>query len=54
VVQNLGVLPNFLDFLMKKFIEQKIIQDQEYPNMCIINEYQAGQGKIKKKIFTIF
>ncbi|CAB4406198.1 unnamed protein product [Rhizophagus irregularis] len=46
VVQNLGVLPNFLDFLIKRFIEKKFIQstEQEYPNMCIINEYQAGQG----------
>ncbi|RIA87669.1 hypothetical protein C1645_666823, partial [Glomus cerebriforme] len=49
VVQNLGALPNFLDFLIKRFVEQKIIQsvEQEYPNMCImciINEYQAGQG----------
>ncbi|EXX76158.1 hypothetical protein RirG_035650 [Rhizophagus irregularis DAOM 197198w] len=45
VVQNLGVLPNFLDFLIKRFIEKKFIQstEQEYPNMCIINEYQAGQ-----------
>ncbi|GES90701.1 alpha-ketoglutarate-dependent dioxygenase AlkB [Rhizophagus clarus] len=46
VVQNLGKLPTFLDFLIKRFIEKKIIQpiEEEYPNMCIINEYQVGQG----------
>lgn len=46
VIQNLGELPNFINFLIKRFIEKKIIHstEQEYPNMCIINEYQAGQG----------
>ncbi|CAG8492297.1 6958_t:CDS:2 [Funneliformis caledonium] len=46
VVQNLGALPTFLDFIIARFVEQKIIQlsEMEYPNMCIVNEYQVGQG----------
>nr|CAG8613644.1 10308_t:CDS:2 [Entrophospora candida]CAG8620970.1 8668_t:CDS:2 [Entrophospora candida] len=42
IMKDLGPLPDFLDFIIKKIINQEI--DQEPPNMCIINEYEAGQG----------
>ncbi|RIB09841.1 hypothetical protein C2G38_1980683 [Gigaspora rosea] len=44
VIQNLGPLPTFTDFITKRFKQQKIIEFEDEPNMCIINEYEAGQG----------
>ncbi|CAG8678303.1 6240_t:CDS:2, partial [Scutellospora calospora] len=42
--QNLGPLPTFTDFIINRFKQQKIIDFDDEPNMCIINEYEAGQG----------
>ncbi|CAG8578065.1 7465_t:CDS:2 [Cetraspora pellucida] len=39
-----GPLPTFTDFIVKRFKQQKIIDFEDEPNMCIINEYEAGQG----------
>ncbi|CAG8827838.1 30732_t:CDS:2, partial [Racocetra persica] len=44
IMQNLGPLPTFTDFIVKRFKQQKIIDFEDEPNTCIINEYEAGQG----------
>ncbi|KRX03820.1 hypothetical protein PPERSA_04615 [Pseudocohnilembus persalinus] len=40
--QYLGKLPDFCDFIIKRMLNEKII-DQE-PDQLIINEYEPGQG----------
>ncbi|CAG8561025.1 8913_t:CDS:2 [Ambispora leptoticha] len=42
VLENLGPLPHFLDFIIARCISQGIIDTP--PNMCIVNEYNPGQG----------
>ncbi|CAG8516370.1 4999_t:CDS:2 [Acaulospora colombiana] len=45
VMKDLGPLPDFLSFIIQRFGDQEIIQDaKDMPNMCIVNEYDAGQG----------
>ncbi|CAG8671598.1 11615_t:CDS:2 [Dentiscutata erythropus] len=52
VIQNLGPLPTFTDFIIKRFKQQKIIDFEDEPNMCIINEYEAGQAPRSLLIMT--
>ncbi|CAG8794392.1 32734_t:CDS:2 [Gigaspora margarita] len=52
VIQNLGPLPTFTDFITKRFKQQKIIEFEDEPNMCIINEYEAGQAPRSLLIMT--
>ncbi|CAG8556819.1 14918_t:CDS:2 [Racocetra fulgida] len=41
-----GPLPTFTDFIVKRFKQQKIIDFEDEPKTCIINEYEAGQDMI--------
>ncbi|CAG8503761.1 14999_t:CDS:2 [Dentiscutata heterogama] len=43
-ITDIGPLPTFTEFIIKRFKQQKIIDFEDEPNMCIINEYEAGQG----------
>ncbi|CAG8542764.1 2438_t:CDS:2 [Ambispora gerdemannii] len=42
ILENLVTLPQFLDFIITRCISQGIIDTP--PNMCIVNEYNPGQG----------
>ncbi|RHZ88525.1 hypothetical protein Glove_22g21 [Diversispora epigaea] len=53
IMNHLGSFPDFINFLIQRFINQNIINNinnnindniKDIPNMCIINEYMAGQG----------
>ncbi|CAG8487029.1 15900_t:CDS:2 [Acaulospora morrowiae] len=45
IMRDLGPLPDFMDFIIQRLVNQEIIRDtKDIPNMCIVNEYDAGQG----------
>jgi len=42
VASSLGSLPDFLEFLLDRIMEDKLVLKK--PDQCIVNEYEPGQG----------
>jgi alkylated DNA repair dioxygenase AlkB len=40
--EYLGELPNFMDFVIERMIDEKLFESR--PDQCIANEYEPGQG----------